>query len=146
MTSRVVAPGTKRLDLSQGDWLLVKQQLNAGETMDLFERAAPGFDITAGVDLKRLAPTKVGMAIVLAYLLDWSLVDDDGGPIPIRDATPDEKEAALRLLDLESLVEIMDAISTHDAANREKKRARAIANASEPSSPSLVAAIGGTNG
>ena len=120
--SRVVAPGTTRLALSHGDFLIVKQRLNAGETMDLFERAAPGLDVTASGALGKLPPAKVGLAIVTAYLLDWSLTDFDGAVIPIRGASAEEKDAALRLLDFDSLIEIMNAITAHDAATRQEKK------------------------
>jgi hypothetical protein len=144
--SRIVAPGTTRLTLSRGDWLLVKQRLNAGETLDLFERAAPGIDVTAPGVLQRLPPSKVGMAIILAYLLDWSLVDPQGTPIPIRGATPEEIEAALRLLDFDSFIEVMNTITAHDAAMRQEKKRSTDARASSATLPSLASVAGGTNG
>ena len=130
--SRLVAPGTARLALSDGDWLIVKQKLNAGETMDLFERAAPGVDVTAplAVVLSKLPPAKVGVAIVTAYLLDWSVTDLEGAVIPIRGASPEEKAAALRLLDFDSFIEIVNAVSQHDAAMRQEKKRSAGANGS----------------
>jgi hypothetical protein len=122
--SRLVAPGTHRLTLSNGDYLIVKKKLNAGETMDLFTRAAPDLDVTAPValTLAKMPPTKVGMAIVTAYLLDWNLVDLEGAVIPIRGAADADKEAALRLLDFDSLIEVMNAITAHDAAMRQEKK------------------------
>jgi hypothetical protein len=129
-SSRLVAPGSTRLALSDGDYLIVKHRLNAGETLDLFERAAPDVDITAPGALTHLSPARVGIGIVTAYLLDWSITDLDGAVIPIAGGTAAEKEAALRMLDFESLVEIMNAITTHDAATRQEKKARASARAS----------------
>jgi hypothetical protein len=120
--SRVVTPGTTRLALSNGDFLIVKQRLNAGETMDLFERAAPDVDLTTPGALGRLPPAKVGMAIITAYLLDWSVTDLEGQVIPIRTASAEAKESALRLLDFDSLIEIMNAITAHDAASRQEKK------------------------
>ena len=119
--SRLVAPATARLPLSRGDYLIVKQRLNAGETMDLFERAAPELDVTNPEALAHLSPTKAGLAIVTAYLLDWSFADLDGAVIPIRGLSSAEKESALRLLDFDSLIEVMNAITAHDTATREKK-------------------------
>ena len=113
--SRVVVPGTVRLPLSRGDYVVVKQRLNAGETMDLFERAAPDLD---GI----LNPRKVGMAITTTYLLDWSLTDPEGAVIPIRGASAAEIEAAIRLLDFDSVMEIQRAITAHDAASRQEKK------------------------
>ena len=128
--SRVVTPGTIRLALSQGDFLIVKQRLNAGETMDLFERAAPEIDLTVPGAVGRLPPAKVGLAIVTAYLLDWSFTDPDGRGIPLRGLSAAEKEGALRAIDFESLVEIMNAITAHDATTRQEKKRPADASAS----------------
>lgn len=128
--SRIVTPGTTRLPLSHGDFLIVKQRLNAGETMDLFEHAAPEIDLTAPGAVGKLPPAKVGMAIVTAYLLDWSLTDLEGSVIPIRGGSTEDKAAALRLLDFDSLIEIMNAITAHDAASRQEKKRRDGASAS----------------
>lgn len=119
--SRLVAPGTARLPLSRGDYLIVKHRLNAGETLDLFERAAPELDVTNPGALAHLSPTKTGLAIVTAYLLDWSFADLDGAVIPIRGLSTLDKESALRLIDFDSLIEVMNAVAAHDAAMREKK-------------------------
>jgi len=128
--SRLVTPSTARLPLSNGDFLIVKQRLNAGETLDLFERAGPDHDLTQPGAIQKIPATKVGMAIVTAYLLDWSLTDQDGAVIPIHGVSPAEKEAALRLLDFDSLIEIMNAITAHDAAMRQEKKRHASESAS----------------
>lgn len=131
-TSRLVAPGTKRLTLANGDFLIVKHRLNAGETLDLFDRAAPEMDATqpGTLTLAKASPTTVGLAIVTAYLLDWSFTDLEGAIIPIRGASAEEKTAALRLLDFDSLVEVMNAITAHDAAIRQEKKLPSSASAS----------------
>lgn len=128
VASRLVTPGTTRLPISDGDFLIVKQRLNAGETMDMFERAAPDGDLMApGARATR------SLAIVTAYLLDWSLTDFDGAVIPIRGVSADEKAAAIRLLDFESLIEITNAITAHDTVMRqEKKRPAAVIGSSPP--------------
>jgi len=120
--SRVVTPGTTRLALSRGDYLIVKQRLNAGETLDLFERAAPTVDLTTPGALGKVPPSRVGLAIVTAYLLEWSITDPEGRIIPLRGVSVEEREAALRALDFASLIEIMNAITAHDAATRQEKK------------------------
>jgi hypothetical protein len=144
--SRVVRPDTTRLDISDGDWLLVKRQLNAGEQRRQYARMYR--DNTAGrftVD-----PLQTGLALVLAYLLDWSLVDDTGQVIDIRDADDDTKAAALDAIDYDSFVEIKDAIEAHeranDAATAAKKKIPPGEPSSVPTSPSLVGVAGGTSG
>jgi hypothetical protein len=144
--SRVVRPETKRLEISDGDWLLVKRRLNAGEQRRQFARMY--HDNTGG----RLTvnPLQTGVALILAYLLDWSLVDETGTVIDIREADDDAKIAALDALDYDSFVEIKDAIQAHEkaidaAADLEKKIPSGDAS-SETTSPSLVGAAGVTNG
>lgn len=117
MSLEYVEPRTVRLDLPSGGWLEVKQRLNAGESMDLFERAGAGV-----TDLAKLSPAKVGLALVLAYLVDWSAVDHAGAPIRIRGITPEALEARLRLLTFESFTEIMTTITAHDATTRQEKK------------------------
>ena len=128
--SRIVLPGQTRLALTRGDFLIVKQQLNAGETFDLFERAAPDVDLTVPGALQHLPPGRVGVAMVTAYLLDWSVTDADGHVIPIRGTSQDDTAAALRLLDFESMIEIINAITAHDARIRQEKKLRSATDGS----------------
>jgi len=120
--SHIVTPGSVRLPLSEDDYLVVKQRLTAGETLDLFERAAPGLDITQGFTMAHLSPTKVGMALMLAYILDWNLVDPDGAPLDIRHASDDEKTSIFRQLTFEKFTEVMTAVGQHDTARRQEKK------------------------
>jgi hypothetical protein len=120
--SRVVTPGTTRLALSRGDYLIVKQRLNAGETLDLFERAAPTIDGGSFPRAPGVVRSRVGLAIVSAYLLDWSVTDPEGRIIPLRGVSVEEREAVLRALDFASLMEIMNVVTDHDAASRQEKK------------------------
>lgn len=146
--SRVVVPGTTRLPLSHGDWVLVKRKLNAGETLDLFERAAPGIDLTRGpAALRDLSPMRTGLALLGAYLVDWSLVDPQGAPLSLSSTTTTaEREAMVRSLDFESLTELITVVTDHDARTRQEKKRHSGSSAPETSSPSLAAAGGGMNG
>lgn len=65
-----VAPETVRLDLGDGQWMDIKKQLNTGETQEMY-RQMRGTD--GAVD-----SSKIRLAKVAAYLLDWSLVDLGG--------------------------------------------------------------------
>jgi hypothetical protein len=127
-----------RIELSDGDWLLVRKHLTAGE-----ERSAQANVVKtmkAGespeIDYERL-----GFAQVASYLLDWSLKDENDKPIVIRDQPVDFIIAALKNQMPESSKEILDAIQAHDAAmvaerEQEKKRP-AGENASSPTSTSV---------
>lgn len=118
MGSRVVVPTTVKLDISQGDWLLVKQQLNAGESRAQFARilqaASPG-------EKPRLDTTQVGISRVLAYLLDWSLVDPTGKRIEIAGKSEAAVLAALNSLDTDSFSEILRAVTAHEEAMDEAR-------------------------
>ena len=126
-----------RIDLSEGDWLLVRKHLTAGE-----ERSAQAAVVktmrageTPEIDYERL-----GFAQVASYMLDWSLTDADGKPIAVRDQPTDFIIAALRNMTPESSKEILDAIQAHDAAmvaerEQEKKRPAGV-SAPSPTSTS----------
>lgn len=136
---RFVRPETVTLHISDGDTLVVKKRLNTGERRAMFAAMA-----TEGEDgdlkLNRL---KVGIATILAFLVDWSLRDDEGKPVVIRDQPADIIMAILDALDTDSFKEILDAIEGHErtmAAEREQeKNARRGGTESPATSPSLVA-------
>lgn len=111
MASRVVRPETKKLNLSDGDWLLVKKRLNHGEQQAAFARRYVSDVLGNRVNLKL-----VGMETVTAYLLDWSLTDLDDQVIPIRGRPLEDVEAALNSFDPTTFAEIRDAIEAHEKA------------------------------
>jgi len=98
------------LPLSDGDFLTVKKELNAGEYVDyLTDRPA---------DRVFAAP--------LAYLVGWSLVGVGGEPIPYSmGQSRDERRDVLRSLDQVTMLEIVKAIDAHasstDRTVEEKK-------------------------
>jgi D-aminopeptidase len=144
--SRIVRPETTRLDISGGDWLLVKKRLNAGEQRRAFARMYR----EGAAGRLQIDPLQTGLALVLSYLLDWSLLDEAGKPIAIMDADDETKAAALDAIDYDSFVEIKNAIDAHQNANEAeaaaKKKIRPGAPSSAPSSPSPVAADGALSG
>jgi hypothetical protein len=104
-----------RLELSGGDWLLVRKHLTAGEERDAQARVIKAASFKAGekpeIDLEHL-----GIAQAVSYLLDWSITDADDKPIRIRDQPYAFVAAALRNQTPESLREILEAIQAHDGA------------------------------
>jgi hypothetical protein len=99
---RIVSPESVRLPMSDGDFLTVKKELNAGEYVDyLTDRAAGKF-----------------FALQLAYLVGWSFVGRGGVPIPYSlDQAIDERRDTLRNLDTATMHEIVTAIQAHEQAN-----------------------------
>lgn len=133
---RFVGTNTVRLELTGGDWIRVKERLNVGE-----QRAAHHRMMIHGTDGSvKVNPLEVGIAIIVAYLVDWSNAD-----MPIRGASVDDVTAILNNLDIDSFSEIRDAIEAHEAAmtaerDQEKKVPTAGSNGAATSPwPSAVA-------
>ena len=137
--SRFVRPESEKLDISEGDWLLVKRRLTAGEQRRAFARIVKRLEIGRPTELD---PEATGLAKIVAYLLDWSLRDDTGTVVAIRDQPASVVEGALLALDPDSFREIHDAITTHEeaelAALAEEKKRRTGANAFSVTSTSAA--------
>lgn len=161
MLSRVVVPGTVRLELSGGDWILVKSRLNAGETREMMARLMTvNVNVNDPEAIRRtglaIDPMEAGLSSVLAYLIDWSLVDPEGDRIVIFDTDLRERmpteylRAALNSIDFDSYMEIQEAIQAHERtvnlARAEEKKRRGAALTSNKTSPSLGDAVGAMSG
>jgi hypothetical protein len=100
---RVVAPEVVRLSLSDGDYLDVNKELNAGQYLEL---------LTALVDRKPFAKA-------IAYLVGWSLVGLNGQPLPYDlDLPEEERRATIGALDKGTVREITAALDKHEAAEQ----------------------------
>jgi hypothetical protein len=108
--SRFVRPDTDKLDLTDGDWLLVKRRLTAGEQRRAFARHVKVMRHNQAAEID---PEAIGLGLMVEYLLDWSLADDTGRVVLIRDQPSTVVEAALLALDPASFREIYDAITAH---------------------------------
>jgi hypothetical protein len=149
MSSRIVSPESVRLPLSDGDWLLVKRRLNAGEQRQILKRGMKVINGSMEIDTLEGAIAKI-----TTYLLDWSLTDPAGAVIPIRDQSGAVVESALDSLDPDSYGEILKAIEAHETAMRAERDALkkiltgppARAPSSSPISPSVNDSAGGSSG
>lgn len=119
MASRVVGIASRRLTISNGDWLLVKDRLNHGEEQDAFARRYVATEFGHRVNLRA-----AGMDLVTAYLLDWSLTGLDEQVLEIRGRPIPDLESALNSIDAESFTEIHAAIDTHVAAMAAERDAK----------------------
>jgi hypothetical protein len=145
---RFVRPNTVTLPLSEGDWIVVKERLNAGEQRALVERSwhdTPDADGQFHVN-----PPRAGLALLTAYLIDWSFTDHAGDPVPIRGLSAAELERVIDNLEPPDYNELRNAINAHTEAlylarEAEKKR-MAGASASSPTSPSLDVVTGAMSG
>ena len=127
MASRVLTPEAVRLEISQGDWLLVKKRLSAGDQQDGFERAylkhPDGSYVVSGEGKRVVSPAAVRLSLITSYLVDWSFTGLDGKPLDIRGQGVQIVEAMLRMLDTETFREVHDAIDAHDTKEAEARAA-----------------------
>jgi hypothetical protein len=137
--SRFVRPDTDTLELSDGDWLLVKRQLTAGEERRAFARHVK---VMRRGEPTEIDPELVGLGLMTQYLLDWSLADDRGQVVVIRDQPSSVVEAALNALDPASFREISDAIGAHV----ERQRVALDAEKKTRSTGSKLSVISGSAG
>jgi hypothetical protein len=124
---RVVSPGIERLHLSDGDWIDVKRELNAGEYSDLLN------DMVARKPFSK----------ILQYLIVWSFVGLDGKPLPYTlDLPEDARRDTIRSLNKATLRELIAKIDKHEAEEEarldSKKNTPAVAPASPAISPSVA--------
>lgn len=135
MASRVARPDTLTIQLTEGDWILVKKRLTAGENREMLRR---GRDPETG----RVDGMNFGYSKILAYLVDWSFKGLDEKVIPIRDQSAATVGAALDAIDPDSYVEVLKAIDAHEeamAAERAReKKTSAGALSSAPTSASAA--------
>jgi len=116
-------PEPQRLPLTNGDWLLVKKYLTAGEVraqLTFMRRVNPLVpwrgDGPAPVLLPEPDPTNYGLARAAVYLLDWNLTDADKQPLVIAGRDPWELMDVLDNLDAGAWTQVVEAITAHDAA------------------------------
>ena len=135
--SRFVKPETRTLTLANGDRLIVKKQLTSGEQRIAFARL-----YTQGQDgTYRVNPLQTGIGLITAYLVDWTVTDDDDQLVPIRGLSAEDLTAVIDSLDPASFTEIRQAIEAHEEAviaeREEKKTAPVIESKSEAISTSV---------
>lgn len=137
--SRYRKPEQHRIEISQGDWLLVRKHLTAGEERDAQTHLLKS--VRAG-EKPEMDWKQIGVSMIVSYLLDWSIKDVNEQPIPVRDEPYEKVAAALLNLPNEDLEEIRQAVEAHDVAMRLERehQKKASDGASVPSPTSASAA------
>jgi hypothetical protein len=121
MPSRMRRQEDRRIELpSDGDWILVKKHITAGDEQDMQMRTIA--DWRPG-EKPRLDPLSIFTAMVLTYLIDWSILDVDGRQVAIRDQPEAKLRSALKALDPYKFDEIKDAIEKHHAEMEAEREA-----------------------
>lgn len=118
--NRFVRADTTRLDLSDGDWIEVKTELNYGEHLRINRASLQSVGMNAGEggdDGKftfRLDPFTQQQRRLEIYLTDWSFRDEDDKPVPLTRST-------IEALDDDTAAEIVTAIEAHEKDVAAKK-------------------------
>lgn len=117
---------TVKLDLSDGDFLIVKQELSFGEQSKLQHSSIRSMRTTKG-DLNDetifdLTMDAYELERFCAWIVDWSLCDAKGRVVDI--GSPHKKRQAMLDLNTETATEIKDALDAHISALEEAKKAR----------------------
>lgn len=119
--SPFVQPKTARLDLGDGHWIDIKQELSYGDTQEFVSRS-------------RVDVTTASLHMVAAFLVDWSLVNAEGQPVPVEQEA--QKIAALRALSGEAFAAIEKAIDAHVKETQAAKKAEAPSGRKKSARPS----------
>jgi hypothetical protein len=149
MSLQVRQPEDTLIQLSDGDWILVKKWLNAGEANKVKTRmiksmkaGETGTDGKAKADMEFDIDQMGGLSQAIEYLLDWSAKDPDGKPIVIRNQPPDFIQGALLGLPQDAYDEVIKAVEDHvakmEAERVERKNVQASSSESSSISPSAV--------
>lgn len=128
---RFVTPEVVRLPLSDGDWIEVKKRLSVGEERQAFQQIVGEIKSDGW---RRPNLEMVGIAEMIAYLVDWSFRDARDKPVKV---TID----AIRQLDLATFRELETVLTAHvtamDAAEADTKNEQSGEPGSATTSPSV---------
>jgi hypothetical protein len=114
--NRFVVAETTRLDLSDGDWIEVKNELSYGEQQRISSAALnkvsgmiEGEDQAISVDLERYNVLRLE-----TWLVDWSFCGSNGKQVPI-------SRDAIAALDQNTAAEVNAALEKHITETEQKK-------------------------
>lgn len=120
--NRVVSAVTKRIDISDGDWIEVRVQLNNGEYKKL-EACGRKFVTVDGKLFQAIDWEIHDMERVAIYLTDWSIKGLDGKDLPLKDKDGNVSLDALRAVDIETFAEVEKAVLEHILLQAKEKNA-----------------------
>lgn len=110
----LVRPETVRVSLPDGEWLELAKELTAGEYRDMV--TAQFKDSVVG-EKPLLDRRQIGVSMVLAYVKEWSFVDQKGDPLPVT-------EDWLRMFDQQTFADVHAAVDKHQEASEKAIEAR----------------------
>lgn len=104
--NRFVLPNTVRAELSDGDWVEIKERLTYGEQQRLAGGALTKMSGAAGEASIDLDFERYNLLRMETWLVDWSFVGANGKPVKI-------SRAAIAALDTDTAAEIDAALTAH---------------------------------
>ncbi len=119
MGLRIVKPETVKLDLPDGEWIEIKKELNYGEQAEMSASAMRGGKLnptTGYIEPDSETFASFASAKIVAYMIDWSLKDDNGKSVPY-------SAEMLKALDVASVAAIRKAVNDYtDKAEEESPK------------------------
>ena len=112
--SRFASGAAMRLELSEGDWVLVRQELTYGQQRRLAASGLTGIDpaVTEGQRL-RVDLAAYDLERLVLWVMDWSFRDDDGEPVVV-------SREAIEALHPDTARELNEALDRHIEAQEGK--------------------------
>lgn len=135
---RFAKPTVTRIDLSDGEWIEVMEELSVGAQRKAYTSAIKGTVQTPdGETRTEYDAQKLSFALVNAYLVDWSARDDHDKPVDISD--PAKRAAVIEALTPDAFAVLDEAIDAHIArVKAAKKTTSEAASSSSATSPSVA--------
>lgn len=106
--NRFASVETVRLDLSEGDWIEVKDELSYGERQTLMAVGVRRTGLTEGAREVEIDWSVINVADMAMWITDWSFTDEAGARVPV-------SEDSIRALSLDAANEVNEALKAHKA-------------------------------
>jgi hypothetical protein len=132
---RFASGAAVRLELSDGDWVLVRQELTYGQQRHLATAGLTGLPPSMAAEGQGQEMTvdwaRFDIERLVAYVIDWSFVDADGDRVLV-------SREAIEALHPDTAAEIQAALDAH-VGGQEAKKAPAPPGTSAPAATSSSA-------
>lgn len=108
--------GLKRIELGDGAWIDVREELSVGQEREMYKKSVKGQttlesgEVRTDLDIKELSFAKVQ-----AYLADWNATNDEGKSVEVC-------EDAIRGMDYAAYALIENAVIAHEKDIESKKK------------------------
>jgi hypothetical protein len=149
-TSPIRRPTKTTINISRGNWIVVKDHLTAGDQRSVMKGSLKRVRTLDGKEVEEVDVINAPLVQAATYLLDWSVRDPDGNPVSIKGLTDEQMISVLGMLEPEDCNEICRVIDEHDDAMRAlraaEKKAADGETKSPATSPSPSTSAGDTSG